>query len=174
MINFENIIKAATANVERGYIQLPIDGKEDPIYRERVYCYELYHQMRLCWPDETDYVLSGEVDKAGHPLIRKNGLDNIKPDFLVHVPGNMGGNYIIIEVKPINADPQGILKDLTTLISFRQFAGYKKAIFLLYGKGDFNRVRMCINNNAPENVNLDLIDFWWHENIGESASMVDM
>lgn len=174
MMNFENILNTATAKIESGYFQLPIAGQENPIYRERVYCYELYHQIRSCWPNEIEYVLSGEVDKAGHPLVRGNGLNNIKPDFLVHVPGDMGGNHTIVEVKPINADSQGIIKDLITLTKFRQFAGYEHAIFLLYGQGNFNRVLNCINNNENENINLDLIEFWWHENVGQSASKVDI
>ena len=74
MENFDNIFKEATKNISREFYQLPVAGKEDPIYRERVYCYELYHQLRSLWPTETEYTLSGEVDKSGHPLIRNNGL----------------------------------------------------------------------------------------------------
>lgn len=57
--------------------------------------------MRLRWPKECPYSLCGEVDKAGHPLIRGHGLDHLKPDFLVHDPGDLDENLVVIEVKPI-------------------------------------------------------------------------
>lgn len=93
-MNFEPLLQEATSKIGYNYFQLPIDGQEDPIYRERVYCYELYHQLRSIWPKDCEYELSGEVDKSGHPLIRGNNLDRIKPDFLVHVPGDMQGNQL--------------------------------------------------------------------------------
>jgi len=135
-MNIEQLIADATKHIEQNYFQLPIDGQEDPIYRERVYCYELYHQLRSRWPVNTNYELSGEVDKSGHPLIRNNNLDRVKPDLLVHIPGDMRGNYTIIEVKPITANRDGIAKDLSTLTAFRRHADYEKAIYFL----------ACLNN----------------------------
>jgi hypothetical protein len=119
---------------------LPVYGKEDPIYRERVYCYELYHQMRLLWPIKTPYSLCGEVDKRGHPFYRGNELDQAKPDFLVHIPGELR-NYAVIEVKPINARHRGIYKDLKTLTTFRRNAGYQRAIYLFYGIGPIRDIK---------------------------------
>ena len=140
MMNIWQLIANATERIERNYFQLPIDGKEDPIYRERAYCYELYHQLRCLWPTRTKYELSGEVDKEGHPLIRGNNLDRTKPDLLVHIPGDMGGNHTIIEVKPVTAKLAGIAKDLKTLTAFRRHANYQKAIYLFYGDGDIQRI----------------------------------
>ena len=40
-----NILKKATESIEGQYFQLSLDGG-DPVYRERLYCYELYHQIR--------------------------------------------------------------------------------------------------------------------------------
>lgn len=172
-MDIEQILADATRNIERNFFQLPIDGREDPIYRERVYCYELYHQLRLIWPDpaDTDYELSGEVDKSGHPLIRGNGLDNVKPDLLVHVPGDMGGNHTVIEVKPITARKVGIKKDLETLTSFRIHGQYQKAIYLFYGQGNFEAVKNTIARVAEQanGIDLSLIDLWWHAATGESA-----
>lgn len=99
MHELDQILVLATQSIREEYFQLPIDGRDKPVYRERVYCYELYHQMRRNWPNGSLFTLSGEVDKSGHPLIRGNGLDRAKPDFLVHVPGDMGGNHAVIEVK---------------------------------------------------------------------------
>ena len=88
----------ASSLVDEDYIQLPVADSEDLEYRERVYCYELYHQWRMHWPKNFPFSLSGELDKSGHPLIR----DKSKPDFLVHIPGQMT-NLLIVEVKPKNA-----------------------------------------------------------------------
>jgi len=175
-MNIDQIIAEATMHIEQNYFQLPIDGQEDPIYRERVYCYELYHQLRSHWPDNTDYELGGEVDKCGHPLIRGDNLDRSKPDLLVHIPGSMGGNYTIIEVKPITAKRGGIDKDLKTLTAFRRHADYKKAVYLFYGSGNTNRIltiaKELQEEKGKELIDLDLIEFWWHNRIGMPAIRV--
>jgi len=52
MEQFTQIFRDATAAIPPEYFLLPIHGA-DPVYRERVYCYELYHQMRGLWPAES-------------------------------------------------------------------------------------------------------------------------
>ncbi len=133
MHDFERIFEAATAAIDPDYFLLPVSGREDPIYRERVYCYELYHQIRVRWPGDARHTLAGEIDKSGHPLIRGNGLDNCKPDFLVHLPGEMEGNYAAIEVKPVTAKRSDVIKDLETLVAFIDHGGYQRGIYLFYG-----------------------------------------
>ena len=168
MENFDIIFQQATENIESEFYQLPVAGKEDPIYRERVYCYELYHQLRSLWPIGTEYTLSGEVDKKGHPLIRNNGLDDKKPDFLIHVPGNMGQNYLVVEVKQINTDRREIFKDLKTLTAFRLHGQYQRAILLFYGLLDegFDKIRTTVNgivnNEGVDLVRRKLIELWHH------------
>ncbi len=81
MWQLDEILRDAAAAIGPAYFQLPIAGKESPIYRERVYCYELYHQMRQRWPPDSPFTLGGEVDKQGHPLVRGNGLDDASPIF---------------------------------------------------------------------------------------------
>ncbi len=66
-------IAKATAGITSDYFILNIDGG-DPLYRERVYCYELYHQLRINWPDEAEYCLMGEVDKSAHPILKAFGF----------------------------------------------------------------------------------------------------
>lgn len=116
------------------YFQLPVFGKEDPIYRERVYCYELYHQLRILLEEDAaldGYVLSGEIDKQGHPVIRP-----CAPDFVFHNPGAMQ-NLVIVEVKPINAAIEGVLKDRETLEYFLSpEIGYQAGIELIYGQNE--------------------------------------
>lgn len=104
MKQLTQILQGATAAIGAEYFLLPIHGA-GPVYRERVYCYELYHQMRLRWPPDSVYRLNGEVDKIGHPYFQDGGEP--KPDLLVHEPGH-GNNYAIIEVKSCEAAADGI------------------------------------------------------------------
>lgn len=64
MEQLTQILQDATAAIGQEYFLLPVHGA-DPVYRERVYCYEIYHQMRLRWPPACIYRLNGEVDKSG-------------------------------------------------------------------------------------------------------------
>lgn len=68
MDGFDALLGTSTHAVPETYFQLPVAGREGPSYRERVYCYELYHQLRCRWPVDTGYSLAGEVDKKGHHL----------------------------------------------------------------------------------------------------------
>jgi len=42
---FEGKMADASARIAADYFQLPV-ADADSVYRERVYCYELYHQLR--------------------------------------------------------------------------------------------------------------------------------
>lgn len=168
MQEFTALLEYASERVPQDYFQLPIDGQEDPIYRERVYCYELYHQLRILWPEHSVHSLAGEVDKAGHPLVRGNGLDGCKPDFLVHIPGDMGGNYAVIEVKPIRASSNAIKKDINTLSSFLMYAQYERAIYLFYGNTKHgNGVDVALR--ALKIPAHPIIEIWHHEAAGQQA-----
>jgi len=136
--------------------------------RERVYCYELYHQMRCHWPDEEGYTLNGELDKAAHPVLSGLGLGKLKPDFLVHRPGDMRGNHAVIEVKCSNARMQGLNKDIETLTRFRRAAGYKRAILLVFGASAERRINQ-VNTVAANLRDLPTIELWVHKAPGEEA-----
>jgi hypothetical protein len=69
MEQFTQILREATAAIPPEYFLLPIHGG-DSVYRERVYCYEFYHQMRRLWPPDCPYRLNGEVDKRSIPTFR--------------------------------------------------------------------------------------------------------
>ena len=111
MRELTEVFLSATESIPRDYFHLNIDGG-DPIYRERVYCYELYHQMRSLWPEQTEFYLNGEIDKAAHPILKELGAAHVKPDFLIHKPGYMEGNHAIIEVKSEKVRRDGIEKDV--------------------------------------------------------------
>jgi hypothetical protein len=139
MHELTDVLMGATAHIGPEYFCLTVHGG-GPVYRERVYCYELYHQMRLRWPIEGPFQLSGEVDKTAHPILSQLGASYAKPDLLVHGPGDMGLNHAIVEVKSLMARPAGIRKDLKTLALFRADVGYARAIYLIYRGEDLDYV----------------------------------
>jgi hypothetical protein len=132
MDGFDDIFREATANISREYFLLPVVWSPS-IYRERVYCYELYHQLRRHWPEETTpYRLNGEIDKRGHPYFTEDDWSP-KPDLLVPVPGSHN-NYAVIEVKTAdNLRNREVLKDIDTLTRFINEAGYARGIHLVFG-----------------------------------------
>lgn len=167
----ECLVKAAT-RIDSHYFQLHIAGSERPIFRERVYCYELYHQLRVVLGNDFPYKLDGEVDKDGHPIIRP-ALGAKKPDLIVHVPRQMNQNLVVIEVKPINAKRSDIKGDIAALKKFLDKAEYYRAIMLIYGNAD---------NELPKRFQIEVDDlprkyeqrllFLWHREPGESPIVV--
>jgi hypothetical protein len=169
MRELTDIIGNATQSIEAGYFRLNIAGG-DSIYRERVYCYELYHQMRKKWPKRTPYYLNGEVDKARHPILSELGILS-KPDLLVHRPGYMEGNHAIIEIKHSRAANDGLEKDLDTLSLFLSKVEYERAILLIYGdKAD--DISNSIARIAATVKDLGKIELWLHQAVGQAAQHV--
>jgi hypothetical protein len=166
--HFIECLRAATQDIQRAYMFLPVAGSVLPVYRERVYCYELYHQLRLFWGDYGGYSLGGEVDKTHHPSMRGLDIDNTKPDLLVHRPGDMGRNLIVIEIKPVTAKKPGIRKDLRTLTAFLRRGQYHQAIHLVYGDNPrlFNsfvgKARMLNEEDIEGRIDLNAITLYWH------------
>ncbi len=167
---FTHILEKATEAIKEEYFILPRHEK-DPVYRERVYCYELYHQMRQQWPNDCPYLLNGELDKRGSP--DPQGGRQPKPDLLVHHPGEPK-NYAVIEVKSsrkcirqrATPRPEHINKDLETL-SFFLNRSYRRAIYLIYGDGAADaatRVQRCA---AKKRITFEL---WLHEECTKRAS----
>jgi hypothetical protein len=157
MEQFTQILRDATAAVEAEYFLLPIHGG-DAIYRERVYCYELYHQMRRLWPANTPFRLNGEVDKRAHPYFQDGSQP--KPDLLVHRPGT-GENFAVIEVKSCRAVLREIDKDLATLTLFRNHLGYERAIYLIYGAECYEAMAR-VQQRIAVTQNLAVIELWMH------------
>ena len=132
---FLDVLQRATALIEPDYFQLPVAELEDPVYRERVYCYELYHRLRQVLPNDYGYRLDGELDKSGHPVIHHE-IGPVKPDFLVHRRGEMNNNLVVVEVKPVTVQKDGLEKDFRTLRDFIIKARYFRSIYLIYGYDD--------------------------------------
>jgi hypothetical protein len=166
MEQFAEILHHATMAIGRDYFLLPVDGT-DPVYRERVYCYELYHQLRTLWPVNCPYQLNGEVDKRAHPYFR--GAPAFKPDLLIHRPG-IGDNFAVIEIKRAGAATSDIGKDLGTLTTFQATAGYTKGIYLIFGAeaaNDSQRVLEC----ARTIPNARSFDLWVHSKATAAAEL---
>jgi hypothetical protein len=168
---FSNILTIATSKVARDYFSLNV-YKQESVYRERVYCYELYHQMRLLWPPESRFFLNGEVDKMGHHYLKAAGLKGLKPDFLVHIPGDWGGNHIVMEVKPSTVKKVGLAKDLKSLDDFVQKGDYGRAILLLFGtpnkSSSEEAIKLCAKDVKIETT----IEVWQHSKPSEEASLL--
>jgi hypothetical protein len=167
--SFSEHLRASTAAIAYQYFLLPIAGG-DPKYRERVYCYELYHQMRTAWP-LAGYSLNGEVDKSGHPLLRER-VGAVKPDLLIHVPGTMSHNLVVMEVKPAFAKNDGIEKDIETLSCFISEANYTNAVYLFYGHEPKESLLTRVGvfaSNISEGVEIEL---WLHSEVGHAAERI--
>lgn len=159
MEQLSQIIQEASAAIGQEYFLLPIDGAA-PVYRERVYCYELYHQMRLRWPGDSPYRLNGEVDKSAHPYFQGLNAGQPKPDLLVHQPGGGQYNHAVIEIKSVVG--QDIQKDLETLSLFRNQLRYERAIFLIYGAILDHELTERVQRYAAKVVQLAPIEVWLH------------
>jgi hypothetical protein len=130
---FIDFLREATSKIDKNYFNLPTAGNSKGAWRERVYCYELYHQLRLLWPRDFPYTLNGEVDKAGHYHLTNTEAASKKPDLLVHVPGSMDQNLAVVEVKATAQLPDDVEKDFHTLKVFKDQAKYGAGILLLFG-----------------------------------------
>jgi hypothetical protein len=125
-----NLIREAFRAIEPAYFRIQTTYEPTGIVRERAFCYELYHQIRLRMHRHR-LSLNGEIDKRGHIDFRQK--DQRNPDFVFHIPGTHAGNTLVVEVKGrLDIDPAEIIKDLNTLLTFVDRYGYEGGVFLLY------------------------------------------
>lgn len=133
--------------IEEKYINFSVAGREETIERERIYCSELYHQLRNRF-DMIDYEVNNEPNKIKHPIIEEL-CGAVDPDLIIHRPGLMGeeDNLAVIEVKRSTGDlTKGILKDINTINCMTTIEnGYYGGIILVYGNLNKNKERYLIN-----------------------------
>jgi len=114
-------------------------------YGERVFCYELYHQIRVLMDNHhlhnprtfENVKLQSELKKdyigqIVQEYFNVEALDSeYIPDFLLHTLGNFDNQFLIIEVK---SNPQlsfsGMKDDLLKIQQFITRYHYKKGVFL--------------------------------------------
>lgn len=166
----------AARRISRHYMALPM-ARQEALPLERVYCYELYHQLRTLYDDV--FYWGGEVDKAGHVDFTGPGLRFKKPDLLLHQPGHHEGNLLVFEVKMARRITfKNVRSDLRTLTAFRRregrFLPYRAAIFLLVGGGeeDIRRVQRWAGEQRGPEVNPELIQLWWHEGPSRTPQLI--
>lgn len=140
------LIKHALSQVEAEYFNLVTTYDSVGIVRERVFCYEFYHQMRLLLRDRCDISLNGEIDKRGHRDFKQEHQKN--PDFVFHSPGTHENNTIVVEVKVKLDDREGVLKDFQTLCTFVNEYQYKVGIFIIYNR-TLRELRQVLGESLP-------------------------
>jgi len=129
MEKFKLFLEESLKNIDYKYVEVKnVTGRS--FSRERVFCYELYHQMRCIQKLENDEYMSnltifGEMDKAGITSFKCK-----KPDFIFH-KAETNENYAIMEIKN-NWLTSNIYKDLETLIQFKLIHNYKYGFYLFY------------------------------------------
>jgi len=168
MINdFEHFMeqfKKAITMIDKKYISISMYELPDKRYRERVYCYELYHQLRKLLGDDYQYNLDGELDKKAHPIFKKYKIEKI-PDFIIHYRRDMDYNLAIIEVKPIKSVYESLsnLKDdLDKIIDFIKIAKYRYGIMLIYSNGfdDINDIIVETFKEIPQEFPENIFLIW--------------
>lgn len=177
--HFEEIVAVACSRIGAEYFQLPV-ADADAVYRERVYCYELYHQLRRLWRG-FPFSLGGEVDKEGHPHFEDGPHAGAKPDFLVHQPGRMDRNLACVEVKPATSRVATFKEDLRKLTWFHLNARYHGGIFLVYGQNleieDWDaRVRDKVLRAMRDDAEIDpaAIRVLFHGGPGQAAVKLEL
>jgi hypothetical protein len=125
-----DLLKKALGQIEPGYFRLVTTYNPRGIVRERIFCYELYHQIRLSMEPRHTLSFHGEIDKSGH--LDFNRQDRANPDFVFHIPGTHLANTLVIEIKGSVNKRKGILKDFDTILTFISKYRYSAGIFILY------------------------------------------
>jgi len=173
-------LRAASKKMGQEYMKLPV-ANSDPQYRERVYCYELYHHLRNEWTRSFPFSLCGEIDKRNHAYVHGKHLTNIKPDLLIHQLGWMDSfsNLLAIEVKAANAKYEDIRIDLRKLTALRQGlrgyrgkrANYNYAFFWIYDLcvDAWPDLRSKVFRKRQRDIDRRLIRCFIHERPGKSA-----
>lgn len=132
MTKYIKLIGKALDNISNDYYRLKTTYEPSGIVRERVFCYELYHQIRIHMGGTDKIFLNGEIDKRGHVSFSREDQKN--PDFVFHIPGINEGDTLVVEVKgKIGGSYNNyIIEDLKTIAIFINKYKYTGGVFILY------------------------------------------
>ncbi|MGH1144280.1 hypothetical protein [Bacillus pseudomycoides] len=124
-------------------------------HHERVFCYELYHQLRKIMEQNNlneKVILQAELRKPQvsseiEQLFGIQSTDGVYyPDFLIHEPDTYDNQDLIIEVK---ANPrltvEDMKKDILKIDQFINRYKYKKGIFLAININEDRRKQLLTN-----------------------------
>lgn len=167
---------AALNKVDERYYKVTLSS-DIPVEIERVFCYELYHQFRICL---TDDVVSENGDALDfHGELRKNNdtkLNGKVPDMLLHHSGNDESNMLCVEVKTgADLGKSDICKDIDKLSNLCKEHKYESAVYLLVltNKNSLQKVKERIRELQPQNGDGDFLSrmFIVSKEQGKSAEM---
>lgn len=147
---------------QQNYMRRNVVGNDIVRTGERIYCYELYHQLRLLMGPMREQFphlyLQGELRKYQVPELLEamniGELDgNYMPDFLLHTPGNANDHPYVIEVKTDRflSYPQ-VTGDLKKIVQFLREYDYQRGIFLTVNTGDAFIETHFRNNNTIRQI----------------------
>ena len=152
---FLRVIVDAAAALHPEYVEHPYVARglrADRRARERIYCYELYHQVRLLMEKSNDpatkaalahgYVLNAEVDKRLSYLPTRT-----IPDLLWHVPGAKD-NAVVVEVKRAGVTLKTLQKDIAKLEEFVAATGYSASLLVVFGRELSDVTRWMLERTA--------------------------
>lgn len=130
-----NLLCDAIASVPKEYFTIEVAEKNAAARRkrrERVYAYELYHQMRILQDERKSSLgenmcINAEIDKRGHTIIK----EKFNPDIIIHEQGTMH-NLCVIELK-VCLDYDGIHKDMKTIYKMVSNCNYMCGAFVMAG-----------------------------------------
>jgi hypothetical protein len=92
-IDYFDVLVKAISEIRNSFLRTPTIA--EPIEGERVFCYELYHQLRL--------LLGDDLDIAGKTIKKKEIFDSLTsnqiPDLIIHSQGNLERQDMVVEVK---------------------------------------------------------------------------
>ena len=120
------------------YFEIAVVGSDKTAFREKVYCYELYHQLRIKLRNFPLFIY-GEPDKGGHPNFKKIGRKI--PDFIVHKPQSHDFNLTVIEVKSHRSSTKRFEKDIDTVCKLVRDPElhYSWGVLLIVGGKEFKK-----------------------------------
>jgi hypothetical protein len=123
-------------------------------WQERLFAYEIYHQLRLLWAEHpalrAHCVIHAEVRKGYQNIANFDYM----PDFLFHLP-QPGQNRAVAEVKLAARSSTDIAADLTKLCHFHEEFEYDDLIEILVGSDHhFKRVIPAISYSTGTQIHL--------------------
>jgi hypothetical protein len=164
MQQFDDIFSRSTAAIDAAYFRPPNCGT-NWAHSEKVYLYELYHQLRLHWPppNSCPYRLNIGSHQDDERLWKVADLSS--PYLFVHAPG-FPNYYAVIAVHQSRIQTSDARKHLRALAQFASL-GYRRAIYLVYGvEAVLNPIQQFANDSTTP------IEIWFHSHVSTSAARV--
>ncbi len=177
---FYNALLESTSKIDKHFYKVKLAYFNQTMYRENVYCYELYYQLRKILGEDFPYMLSGDVDKASHPDIVERCLE-FKSTFLIHQPGIFNSESLLAILYVCSLDyafryPETLIENFNKMnCAINVQGGYYRGIMLIYGddRGELDRGIHDIYKNYCRGMH-DRIILLNHNTIGEKPVKISV